>query len=67
MTIKVVKQGKKPEEVVYAGTCQGCFSELEAPRKDLHFGGGTFGQEGYWWSLCPTCSKVTVFTPKGQQ
>ena len=67
MTIKVVKQGKKPDEVVYEGTCHGCLSELEASREDLHLGGAAWGRGGCWWGLCPTCSKVTVFTPKGQQ
>lgn len=67
MTVKVIKQGKKPEEVVYKSTCKICGTELEAARIDLCFWGGISNQEVHLFAACPTCGKNTDFTRKDGQ
>lgn len=54
MTIKILKQGRLPEEVTYKFGCHHCSTEFTAQKKD-----GVVGhdqREGIWLAVaCPLC------------
>lgn len=54
MTIKILKQGRLPEEVTYKFLCNNCVTEFTAQKKDCKVGSGQ--RVGNWLEVaCPIC------------
>lgn len=57
MTIKIIKRGTPPEEVIYHGTCHRCGTEIEFQRKDAKFDGDQ--RDGWYLKVaCPVCTGI---------
>jgi hypothetical protein len=56
MTIKILKQGRLPEEVTYKFGCNNCATEFTAQKKDCK--AGSDQRDGPWLEVaCPLCNK----------
>jgi len=55
MSVKVIKQGQKPESRVYRGACRTCHTEIEFERHEAKY--NVDQRDGDYLSIrCPTCS-----------
>ena len=55
VSVKVIKQGQKPESRVYRGSCRTCHTEIEFERHEAKY--NVDQRDGDYLSIrCPTCS-----------
>lgn len=53
--MKIIKQGQKPEDKVYRGTCRRCHTEIEFSQAEATYVPDQ--REGDYLTIhCPTCS-----------
>lgn len=58
MTIRIIRDGKLPEDKDYAGTCNYCGTAIECKQRDgtIKYGGQ---RDGNWLDVeCPKCKRT---------
>ena len=60
--MKIVKQGKNPEDKVQRGQCRNCRTKIEAQKKELKFMNEDRGNGGNLYLECPVCNENIWFS-----